>query len=546
MVLRTLIILVLVGLLHFTGFAQNDSISYHTNLYFLTASNSFQPHWQVSNRYGIFDRAKKTDVVGLFGLAYNYQLRKKFSLESEVEFNLRSDISTSYFQQLYVNLNYGALQLKIGKEAYTIGQYSENLSSGSFFLSNNARPIPRIGGGFYQYTPLPIIGKYVEFKGAMNFGVLNDDRSAYKGTDKPLLHEKFLYIKSKSLPINLHIGLNHSAQLGGTLYDGGSTFYDGRKIETDLVATFLAQGSAKLGGGEESNAAGAHFGLYDFGLNWNIKKTTFQFYFQKPFNDGSGRRFKSKDKILGLLFNSNKKGFISEVTYEYINTMHQSGMGISDPKIEGKTVFLREIDDLDQFMLENFDTLTAGITRRSLLDFLKEKLNYGHEFGGRDGYYDNWYYPMGLSYNHQNIGNSFLTNKATLESNNSDFDRTIDSFFVNDRIVAHHLALSGYLGNGLSHRIKMTYTNNFGTYTAANKGEGWASINDPDYYNSYYFKDGLKQAYTFLELNYASQKWVGASFTSSIAYDFGEMHHNFGLLFGFRYEGFYELGKRSN
>lgn len=538
MISRTIIILVLAGLLHNTSFAQYDSISYHTNLYFLTANNSFQPHWQVSNRYGIFDRAKKTDFVGLFGLAYNYQPGKKFSIDSEVEFNLKSDISTSYFQQLYVNLNYGALQLKIGKEAYTIGQYSEELGLGSFFLSNNARPIPRIGGGFYQYTPLPIIGKYVEFKGAMNFGILNDDRSAYKGTDKPLLHEKFLYLRSQSLPLNLHIGLNHSAQLGGTLYDG-------RELETDFLATFMGKGSAKLGGGEESNAAGAHFGLYDFGLNWHINKHTFQVYFQKPFSDGTGRRFKSKDKILGLLFNSNKKGFISEVNYEYINTMHQSGLGNSDAIVNGKIVFINQIEDLDQFMHDNFDIITSGISKETAWNFLKEKLNYGHEFGGRDGYYDNAYYLMGLSYHHRNIGNSLLTNKATIKTYHKDFDEREDSFFVNDRIVAHHLGLAGYLGNGFSHRIKLTYTNNFGTYQAANGYERWASINDPEYYNSYYFKDGLKQAYTFIELNFTPKKWAGASFTSSIAYDFGDMYHNFGVFFGFSYEGFFNLRKGS-
>ena len=206
--------------------AQNDSLSFHTDLYFLTAHNSFQPHWQVSNRYGIFDRSKQTEFVGLVGLAYQHKFGKKFTLETEAELNVKSAISTSYIQQLYFNLNYGSLQLKIGKEAYTLGQYSEDLSSGSLFVSNNAQPVPRIGIGFYNYTSVPFFGKYLEFKGAMNFGILDDNRTEFDGTDQPYYHEKFFYIRSKSLPVNMHAGLNHSALFGGVRANGN-------KMETE-------------------------------------------------------------------------------------------------------------------------------------------------------------------------------------------------------------------------------------------------------------------------------------------------------------------------
>lgn len=536
--LKISILSAFVWMLNLSCFAQNDSISYHTKLFFLTANNSFQPHWQVSNRYGIFDRAKKNEFVGLFGIAYDYHVGKKFHVETEVEFNLKSEISSSYFQQLFMNLHYGALQLKIGKEAYMIGQYSEDLGAGSLFLSNNARPIPKVGGGFYQYTPVPLIGNYMEFKGAMNFGILDDDRSAYNGTDKPWFHEKFLYGRSKGLPVNLHVGLNHSAQLGGTLFDG-------RKIETDLIATFFGKGSSKLGGGEETNVAGAHFGLYDVGLNWKIKNSEFQFYFQKPFSDGSGKSLRSKDKVVGLLFNSNKKGFISNVIYEYINTMHQSGRGTPDPMVNGKWIVPHLIEDFDQYMLDNFDTVTLGMTIRDFVSFMSITSNYGYEFGGRDDHYNNGFYPMGLTYHDQNIGNSLLTNKKDMEAIHLEIENGFNYFFVNNRIVAHHLAFDGYISNKFSYRAKFTYTDNYGTYRGANKGRSnWASIEDPEYYNSYYFKDGLKQGYTYIELNYTPKKWKGIGFNSSFAYDFGEMYHNFGVLFGFSYNDFFHLGKK--
>ena len=151
---------------------------------------------------------------------------------------------------------------------------------------------------------------------------------------------------------------------------------------------------------------------------------------------------------------------------------------------------------------------------------------------------------MGQSYEKYSIGPSLVLSKRDMHSINPDFDATYDLYFVSNRIKAHHLALLGNFSKNISYRTKLTYTNNFGSYAGANKGgQKWASKEDLEYYNSYYFKDGLKQAYTFIELNYTPFKDKGAKFSSSIAYDFGEMYHNFGILFGFHYNGFFNLKK---
>jgi hypothetical protein len=518
--------------------AQNDSIAYHADLYYLTANQHFQPHWQVSNKYGIFDRNKQTELVGLFGLAYQYKFGKRFSIETQGEFNVKSDISTSYFQQLYLNVHYGSLQLKIGKEAYTIAQYSDELSSGSLFVSNNARPIPRIGAGFYGFTPVPWIGKYVEFKGAMNFAKLDDDRSIYDGTDNPWYHEKFFYVRSSFLPVNFYAGINHSALFGGARSNGN-------EIPIDFVATFFGMGSSKLGGGEAINVAGAHFGLYDFGLDWKIKKTAFKFYYQIPFADGSSIQIHNNgDQLVGLLVDFDQGKFITSINYEYTNQVNQSGNGIPDIPIDGKMVDFLKVENVDQFMLDNFDTVTVGFTPHQLKAHAERVYNHGYQVGGRDDYYNNYLYPMGQSYHQYSIGPSLILSKRDMEGINSEFDYQYDRFFVSNRIKAHHLAFMGYFTKDLSYITKLTYTNNFGSYAGANKGRfNWGSKEDLEYYNSYYFKDGLKQAYTYFELNYAPFKDKGAKFSSSIAYDFGEMYHNFGVLFGFHYNGFFSVKK---
>ncbi len=535
----TLVFVLLFQLGNTTLFAQIDSISYYTNLYFLTSNQSFQPHWQVSNRYGIFDRSRQTELVGLFGLAYQKQFSKKLKLETEVSFNLKSELSASHFQQLYLNLYYGLMQLKIGKEEYTIGQYSDELSSGSLFVSNNTRPLPRIGVGFYDYTPIPFLEKYAEFKGAMNFGVLNDDRTEYNGTDNPWYHEKFLYVRSKSLPVNIHAGLNHSALFGGTTSNG-------TEIPVDFWATFFGRRSRKVGGGEETNVAGAHFGVYDFGLNWKIKDLFFQAYYQIPFADAGGMQIKNnKDQLFGLLVNIGDKELVSSIIYEYINHMDQGGAGVPDAIFDGEIVDLLKVEDVDQFMLDHFDTVTVGFTNHQLKAYCEQELNYGWEYGGRDDYYNNYLYPRGQSYNYYALGPSLILTKHDLRNFNPNMDLPYDLFFITNRIKAHHLAVEGYFSDDLYYRTKITYSQNFGTYGGANRGRyAWASIEDPEFYNNYYFKDGLKQAYSFFELNYTPFLNKGIRFSSSVAYDFGEMYHNFGILFGIHYNGLLSLGKK--
>ncbi len=517
-------------------YAQEDTISYKTRLYFLTSSQSFQPHWQVSNKYGIFDRNKQTEAIGLFGLSYQKHFWRKFKIETEVEFNLRSEISTSYFQQLFLNVFYGSFQLKIGKEAYTLGQYSEELSSGSLFVSNNARPIPRIGAGFYDYTPVPFIGKYVSFKGAINFGILNDDRSEFNGNDKPYYHEKFLYLKSNTLPVNLYAGLNHSALFGGTRPDG-------TEIPIDFWATFFGMSSGKVGGGEEINVAGAHFGVYDFGFTWQIKQSDFRIYYQMPFADDGGMKFfGNEDQQIGLLVNLKRKGLISNINYEFIKTIWQGDWGVPDAVFDGEIVDLLKVEDPDAFMLEYFDTVTVGFTNHQLKKYCEENLNYGYKYNGRDDLYNNYLYSRGQSYYFYAIGPSLILSKNDLKGINSNFDNRYDQYFVSNRIISHHLAFDGFFSSDLSYRVKLTYSRNYGSHAGPNKGRyNWASREEPQFYDSYYFKDGLKQAYTFFELNYTPFKDKGAKFTSSIGYDFGEMYHNFGVLFGFHYDGFFKL-----
>ncbi len=519
------------------GKAQLDSIHYYGQVYYAGASNNLLPHWISSNRYGIFDYTNKNDGLLLMGVAMPVKIGSKFKLDTRVDVLLKPETSQSYLHQIFVNAHYGKLQMKIGKEAYTLTDYNEKLSSGSFFYSNNARPMPKIGIGFYQYTTVPFTKGYLEFKAIFNVGKLDDNRGP-DGVDEPLFHEKFLYLRTAKLLVNPHIGLNHNSIFGGTKPDG-------TKIPIDILATIFARPSSKLGGGEEINVAGAHFGLYDFGLDWDLWGAHFQFYLQKPFEDGSGERLiNNRDEIFGLNVQRNGKQMITGFLYELVDTKFQSGAGIPDPIVNGKLVKLSEIDNLDQFMLENFDTITSGITPKQVGQYLTQNLNFGHQYGGRDDYYNNYLYPRGLSYYQYSIGTPLFLTRDRVKTFNPDLNAVYDEYFVSNRVVAHHFGIEGWIRDNLHYRGLITYTNNFGTYSGLNKGRyNWASM-DPNTDYQYYFKDGLKEIYSLIEINYTPVKLNGWEFIGALAYDFGEMYNDFGIMLSLKYSNELTLRKK--
>ena len=212
-------------------------------------------------------------------------------------------------------------------------------------------------------------------------------------------------MRSRGLPVNIHAGLNHSALFGGTRSNGDI-------LNTDLLATFFGSGSIRVGGGDATNAAGGHFGVYDFGLNWSISETKLQVYYQVPFSDDGGLKlFGNKDLMLGLLANISNFRLINSVNYEYINTIWQGDAGVPDLYWDGEIIDLLKVQDVDEFMLIHFDTITVGFTPHQLKKYAEDKRNYGYDVNGRDDYYNNGLYPRGQSYHNYAIGPSIVYSK---------------------------------------------------------------------------------------------------------------------------------------
>jgi hypothetical protein len=529
----------------FACYGQVDSIKFQVLTFGVAGTNGYAPQWIVNNAYGLYnDSINDAGIMPGFFIPAHFG--KHFRMETGVDFALKSHPEQSIFYQAYFNAYYGKLKLMFGREKYTLGQYSDSLSSGSFMVSNNALPYPRLGIGFYDYVDLPFTHGYVQVKGALNHGWLEKDRFEHSAYSSSYVHEKFAFIRSNKLPVNIHFGLSHMAMYGG--YDQA-----GNKIPYDFWSVFFARGSSVSGvSGEASNAYGEHLGIAEWGLNFKIKKTKFQLYQQKPITDSGGYHdnFKyNKDNFIGILVDLPLK-IINAIDYEYINTRGQCGEGTPDPVVNGKIVTLSNPDDI-QYLEDYYTSLGYDVSGFDFFQweaFLEDQVNYGNRFGGRVDYYNNYLYRH--IYKGRIIGSPlFHTQPQMLRFAGSMIDDPMH-YVVNNRVEAHHLAFKGQLIRNLYYRIKFTYTRNWGSWQEyrdsiplADGGRyKWQGVKvDPNY--QWYYKGIKKECYTLFELNYYLPSNPRFSVQASMAWDFGDITNNFGGMFGFKYNGFVAFKK---
>jgi hypothetical protein len=500
-------------------------------------SEGYPSHYIESNRFGIFNE-NDNDLLIMPGFQLPVQFGKHFHIEAGADVAIKRNFDESFLYQGYLNLEYGPLQMIAGRQEYTLGQYSEKLSSGSFLVSNNAKPIPRIGIGFYDWVEVPFTKGYLQVKGALNHGWLDNDRLDHSPYNKPFVHEKFVYIRTRNIPINPMVGIAHYAMYGGEKANG-------EKVGIDYWAVFFAQGSSRVGNeGEAINAAGEHLGIVDLAVNSKINSYDITAYYQYPINDmiGIEKNFsRNQDYFTGILVESEEKKIINGFTYEFIHTKQQYGEGIPDPIVDGRFISLSNPDDIE-FLEDYYSSRGYPVSQLNSFNewksFLQAYINYGYLFGGRSDYYDNYLYTH--VYHNRIIGTPLFQTKPELERmTNMPQD---GDYIVNNRVFAHHFGFTGFIIPNLDYRLMITYTQNKGAwqeYGGRTKWEGVAL--DPDY--QWFWRGEKNQWYTLMELNYTLPKLPSLQILMGLGYDFGDLDENIGVLFGVTYCSSYKFSK---
>ncbi len=389
-----------------------DSIYYKVGVSGIVSTGSTTPFWIHSNRFGInsmspFSSTNFAEVGKDFG--YN---RKYFDYAFKANAVLRFDENSTdiYMHEYYAKIRgLGFLDLAIGAREEHLGCQDSILSSGGFLFSTNSRPMPKITFGIEEYTSIPFTKKYIQVKGALVHGWINDERYV----KNPYLHHKYFYIKlGGDFLINIHYGLNHVAQWGGThptLGKLSSGFKDYMRI------FFGKEGTDENNPNDYNNAQGNHIISKSLQLDIKLRDYKITTYWQNIYEDPPVKyiykTMNVADGLWGLSVRNDKIPYVKGILLEYLNTTDQSG----------------PYHDKD-----------------------------GIIYGGNDSYFANSIYRSGWTYYSRIIGTPFIN--PMVKNKNGRY------YAYNNRTKVYHLGINGNIYS-YNYKFLTSISKSYGTYS---------------------------------------------------------------------------------
>ena len=323
--------------------------------------------------------------------------------------------------RLYVGAGWKMLRVDVGMLPHHKELGNLSITGGNMMWSSNARNIPGVNLKSDWIYPL----KWFAFRGNLAHYKMIDSRSV-QGT---LLHDKSLEVRFDiTSGLAVCAGLEHIAQWGGVSRKYGpqpSSF-------SDYVRVFFAQsGGRDASVSDQTNVIGNHLGREFIRMEWKDDRFGLVFQYDKPFEDGSGVRFQNfPDGVWTLKYDlKDRKAFVTEVVYEFINTTWQSGPLHERPATEEE---MKGQDPSDPF--------------------------YGYiSLKGRDDYFNNSMYMSGWTNHGRVIGLPLLGGLVYGD------DGVVTEISCN-RVRAHHLGVGGNLNERCPYAFKSTYSRNYGRY----------------------------------------------------------------------------------
>jgi hypothetical protein len=316
--------------------------------------------------------------------------------------NIYNGSNRVQLQEYFAEAGWKWFHLSAGAKKRSFGLQYQPLSAGGLLFSENARPMPELALSS-DYIPVPFTHKLLEIKGYFSHGWFEKERYV----DLPYLHHKNLYARlGADWPLTIEYGFEHYAMWGGQSPQYGQI----NNSMKDYLRVFLATSGEQIAN-EAKNAYGNHLGSQNIKITWNSNKFELSASWQTIFEDGSGKRMENiKDGLWGLHFrNKNQKSIICNANLEFLHTMHQSG---------------------------RFHVVDSSIV------------------GGNDNYFNNYLYKDGWTYHDYILGTPFISSPALTGTKNKGS--------INNRVIAWHLGINGYIIPKLSYRAMASWSRNYG------------------------------------------------------------------------------------
>lgn len=553
-VVRSFVILAFVLLVSSCGkvFAWSDSLRAEVSFHGGFSGNKFiHPLWSYSNQWGKFAQYEQGEFVLNPKCAYSVTLSDNLSLEAGLSLLGKSDFKESKLHEAYLKGCAYMVDFVAGLEAFTPFCKDDGIGTGAFLMSSNARPLPKVGLGFFDYKPVPFTFNLLYLKFGLYHGLMFDDEygNFYNYPKKVHLHEKFLYGKLNLPYVKPSFGLTHSALLGGVSRNGV-------EIPIDYWATFFAKGSSRIGDagfkGEQTNVAGAHQGLWHYGVELDFDNVGAELYYNRPFSGRSGISpvsVRNRDHQAGVILNLKGCKLVKRINLEYFKTDYQMGRGTPDPYGENKDGEMvcvvpgdlpTDNDERMKWLLEHFERETIEEWEKrnncslyddyeAVSDFFLDMWGRGYRFGGRRPYLSNGLYYQGWSADGLSTGTPLFHSAKTMQIYAKGTVIQNFMFFTNVRINAVHLGLEGEFSDIIDYRFKFTYSKNHGSLNECYKGGSYSWIP----LENYYYAKAKTECYTAFFIN--CKLGSNILFNGVVAYDFGQLYHTFGARAGLTY-----------
>lgn len=414
---------------------QGDS----TRTKFIVSFNSYAsqgkdlPFWFKSNQNGAFTSVNgyyqllrfgfvhpgsrivnSRDASNLSGLKADSKKKWSFMYGTSVIAGIGNK-SDFQFNQYWLAACHKWFNIKIGacNDSVRLGGLSH--TNGNMMWSGNARPLPGITFSTNGFIPVSMHNKWLTVKGLYEENFLIDKRDMTSA----MLHHKYFYGKATLNTWSFTLGMDHWVYWGGTSRTLGKT----TGIEYYPRYVFSLKGGENSSASDKTNAAGNTIGMYVLEVAKNFNGNALTFYWNHPYEDRSGLELANMpDGLWGLHYRTNNRtAFVSDIVYEFMGTLDQSGSYHLIPSGVPGVFTGRGLD--------NYFALGAG--------------------GGG-------FYSSGHVFYNKMMGTPLFIPVIG--------DDGISGGFDNTRIEMHHLGIGGALVERLTWRSLVTWSRSLGKY----------------------------------------------------------------------------------
>lgn len=410
-----------------------DSLRYRAEIGTTLSGGDHTPFWMVSDRYG-FSSLKQNNAWLRAGVFHDLDKSKRFSWGAGIDLGVAVNFQNVFIpQQIYAEVKYRCLNAMLGQKELDDDIIDSELSSGGLTQSRNARPIPQLRIGIFDYADFWGCKGWFAIKGYLAYGMFTENgwvkdwtapQSSY--TLNTLYASRAIYFRfgdKRQFPLVGEFGLKMDSQFGGTYYYPEK---DGVRESKKLPSNWKAwiKGMIPMGGGsdtfagEQLNVQGNFLGNWAFALGWySPDGWSVKAYYEHFFEDHSMLTFDYpwKDGLWGINGKLPKNPYISEALLEFLYMKDQSG-----------PVYYDHTDKIP------------------------------YQVSGRDSYYNNAYYNGWANYGYA-IGNPLIASPI--------YNNPHRLEFLHNRSIAWNVGLKGEPTAQVSWKLRASWIKSWGTYS---------------------------------------------------------------------------------